>query len=192
MRPCKLQSFSAQQTIPFLPLAGCIMCLFCMERGNERSCLLQWNSSRFSGRHFGLGRLFTQSCSAVEEVGPATTDYLVGVRKAALLPTETTFQIMLNRQEICEKEETLARIIVNSLPDAASACRSMPGCSRFVYYTISATPTFEANTVFLCSGLSRGVSAESWIAGVMPEAVVPQQQAKDASHIFREPGPLLL
>ena len=127
-----------------------------------------------------------------EKAGPASADYLVGVRKTALLPADGTFQIMLNRQEICEKEETLKRIVVNSLTDAASACRSMPGCSRFVYYTVSATPTFHANTVFLCSGLSRGVSAESWIAGVMPEALAPQPQAEDASRIFREPGPLLL
>ena len=131
------------------------------------------------------------SAAVFEKVGPASADYLVGVRRTALLPTDAKFQIMLNRQEICEKEETLERIVVNSLTDAASACRSMAGCTRFVYYTVSATPTFDANTVFLCSGLSRGVSAESWIAGVMPEALDPQQQVKDASHTFREPGPLL-
>ena len=72
------------------------------------------------------------SAAVFEKVGPASGDYLVGVRKTALLPTDAKFQIMLNRQEICEKEETLERIVVNSLTDAASACRSMAGCTRFV------------------------------------------------------------
>ena len=124
------------------------------------------------------------------KVSFASRKYLVGVRKSALLPPDDGFHILLNRQEICEKDETLGRLVVDDLEAAVPACQRMPGCSRFAFFTVSAAREFPTNTVFLCSGASRAVSAAGWIAGIVP-AAIPPQKSHAGLPVASEPGPVV-
>ena len=110
----------------------------------------------------------------------------MGVRKTVLLLSKTSFHMMLNRQEICEKEEVLGKRVVDTVHDAAAICSSTPGCTRFVYFTISATARFTANSAFFCSGLSRGINADGWIAGATSDAF---STGPFAEHAFDDKWP---
>lgn len=129
----------------------------------------------------------------VVETGLAAARSMVGIRKNVLQPPGDSFRIMLNRQEICEKDQTLGRQAVDSLDAAASLCQRTPGCSRFAYFSISANMEFPANTAFLCSGLSRGVIAAGWVAGAMPDAFGPEGPLPQPNPFLHGvPGPLML
>ena len=91
------------------------------------------------------------------KVSPFTATCFVGVRKTVLLLSKNSFHLMLNRQEICEKEEVLGKRVVDTVHDAAAICSNTPGCTRFAYFTISATAQFTANSAFFalaCHGAS--------------------------------------
>ena len=134
-------------------------------------------------------RPFATCFVSVCKVGPSTAACFVGVRKTALLLGENSVHLMLNRQEICEKEEVLGKRVVDTVNDAAAICSNTPGCTRFAYFTISAAAQFTANSAFFCSGLSRGVNADGWIAGATSGAF---SAGPYADNVFDERWPLVL
>lgn len=128
-------------------------------------------------------------CVCVCKVSPFTATCFVGVRKTALLLGENSFHVILNRQEICEKEEVLGKRVVDTASDAAAICSNTPGCTRFAYFTVSATAQFTTNSAFFCSGLSRGINAAGWIAGATSDAFSAEPYA---DNVFDDKWPVVL
>ena len=128
-------------------------------------------------------------CVCVCKVSPFTATCFVGVRKTALLLGENSFRMILNRQEICEKEEVLGKRVVDTVSDAAAICSNTPGCTRFAYFTVSATAQFTTNSAFFCSGLSRGINAAGWIAGATSDAFSAEPYA---DNVFDDKWPVVL
>ena len=113
------------------------------------------------------------------------------MRESSLAIPGEDFKLQLNTQPLCENAAFLVKVNVNSVEEAAAACRKMSRCAFFGFFAFAAAKALENRVAYLCSSdaLQTVGPLPGWVTGVKASLPLPPVIKVDVLPV--QNGPLL-